>query len=261
MQASADASRQTIAIAVVMIVASVVVLTGLLGSVQSQWMRRRFLALADVHGWYAESKLGPYPRRQSFASDEAFSDAKGRYESGYEQLREAFQKAYVESLSVHVPFFEFSFDVNDLGPLGGIGLLSVLTCYWFLLAREIDNLRMGFEEARRLGKDGFEEFYKLSAMRQFFTVPETKHGGRRSLRAAVPKLLTWLPFMIYLAVVVDSLNLPVLWESRVSLLLASELLTLVFLAVLCSSITLQLFRIDRLWESSWRNLESWNLRS
>jgi uncharacterized membrane protein len=149
LEASADASKRTITIVIVMVVASVVVFTGLLNSSQSQWMGLRMRGLADVRSHYTQSSLGHYPERQNFRNDQEFNDAKRMFESRYLELSEGVVKAYLDTLSIHVPFFGFSFDMNDLGLLGGIGLVVILTCYRFFLSRELNNLQMSFEEARK----------------------------------------------------------------------------------------------------------------
>ena len=55
-------------------------------------------------------------------------------------------RTYVDSWVIRVPFFGFSFDVNDLGFIGGIGFVIILVCFRLCLSREIDNLRLSFEQ-------------------------------------------------------------------------------------------------------------------
>jgi hypothetical protein len=247
-----------------MVIASVVVFAGLLNSIQSQWMHRRMLNLADINSPYTKSKLGPYPERLG-KTEEEFTDAKRRYESRYLELCAAVERAYVDtSFTIRVPFLGFSFDVNDMGLMGGIGFLVILTCYRFFLSRELNNLRMSFEEARQLGMDHLGEFYKLLAMRQVFTVPVTKHIKRTWFLAVTPKLLSWLPLVIYLAVVVNDVmkDVQTSWIGsalrqgfRMNLLFGSELVAVISMAILCSHINIRLVRMDRLWAEYWNTLE------
>jgi uncharacterized membrane protein len=264
LEASADASKRTITIVIVMVVASVVVFTGLLNSSQSQWMGLRMRGLADVRSHYTQSSLGHYPERQNFRNDQEFNDAKRMFESRYLELSEGVVKAYLDTLSIHVPFFGFSFDMNDLGLLGGIGLVVILTCYQFFLSRELNNLQMSFEEARKLGMDHFAEFYKLLAMRQVFTIPMTKYIRRSKFLVVTPKLLTWLPLIIYLGVVVSDVRTTAvtvtLLTFRVRLLFMSEFLALIFMSILCSHITIRLIRMDRLWADYWGDLDAYEKR-
>ena len=119
------------------------------------------------------------------------------YHGRYRSLWDAIARTYVDnSWIIRVPFLGFSFDVNDLGLLGGTGLLVVLVCYRFFLTREVDNLRLSFEEARRIGKAELEEFYKLLAMRQVFTVPLTPNIRRTRFLVFTPKLICWFPVAV-----------------------------------------------------------------
>lgn len=277
LEASADASKRTRTIIIVMVIASVVVFAGLLNSIQSQWMHRRMVSLADINSSYTRSKLGPYPERVKFNSEEEFTDAKKRYESRYSEFCGAVERAYVDtSFTIRVPFLGFSFDVNDLGLLGGVGFLAILTCYRFFLSRELNNLRMSFEEARQLGMDHLGEFYKLLAMRQVFTVPVTKNIKRTWFLAVAPKTLSWLPLVIYLAVVVNDVRTAWIGSAlalvtrdvrtswigsalklgfRMNLLFGSELVAVISMAILCSHINIRLVRMDRLWSEYWNTLE------
>lgn len=275
LEASSDASERTRIIVIVMIIACVVVFAGLLNSVQSQWMHRRMLNLGDINGDYTRSKLGPYPDRGRFNNNDDFVDAKRRYETRYAELCEAVERAYVDtSFTIRVPFLGFSFDVNDLGLMGGVGFLVILSCYRFFLTRELNNLRMSFEEARALGMDHLEEFYKLLAMRQVFTVPVTKHINRTWFLAIAPKVLSWIPLLIYLGVVINDVKTS--WiigslvgnSARVSiirsalrmgfrwnLLYGSELFAIIFMAILSTHVSVRQVRMDRLWAECWQNLE------
>src|SRR5206468_12598531 len=67
----------------------------------------------------------------------------------YLEFWAAVARTYVDnSWVIRVPFFGFSFDVNDLGLLGGIGFLTILVCLRFCLSRELNNLRLSFDVAR-----------------------------------------------------------------------------------------------------------------
>ena len=94
-----------------MIVASILCFSAMLNSFQSQWMRLRLLRSNDQNSAYVSSFIGP-PQ----AGTPAAKDREERYRTFYSTLLRAFAD---NSFIVRVPFFAISFDVNDLGLIGG----------------------------------------------------------------------------------------------------------------------------------------------
>lgn len=251
LEASSDASKRTRQITIILVVASVLVGAGLLNSLQSQWMRLRLGALQDIHGQYTEAKLGPFPKYIEGQDKEVFKKSVTIYEQSHKDLITAVARAYVENaMVIRVPFFGFTFDVNDLGLLGGVGFLIILGCYRFCISREADNLRLAFREAKKLGK--LHELYPLLAMHQVFTVPPTRFITRTRFLIFAPKLICWLPFIVHLAVsghdVWTAWIGEALGEWRVLLAIVSEGVIALLLLPLSISVTKRLFRIDRIWD-------------
>jgi hypothetical protein len=256
LDASSDASKRTRTITIILVIASVVLLAGWLNSLQDHWMQKRMINLRDINGEYVASKLGPPPSREDPRyknGNESFKHDMELYEQRYKDLCQAVERAYVDnSLVVRVPFLGFTFDVNDLGLLGGIGFLVILTCYRFFLSREVDNLRLSFEEAKRLGSGELEKFYILLAMRQVFTIPTSTHIKRTRFLVIAPKLITWSPLIVYLLVTVND------WRTQgigISLdkfrfwsLFSFEVVTTVCIAILSITVTQRLIRMDKIWE-------------
>jgi len=264
LDATSDASKRTRTITIILVVASVLVLAGLLNSLQSHWMRLRLEALQNIHGEYTKSKLGPLPSLKDSPTEEevtGFNKHMARYEQSHRDLITAIARAYVEnSMVIRVPFFGFTFDVNDLGLLGGLGFLIILGCYRFCISRESDNLRLSFTEAKKLGKH--QEFYNLLAMRQVFTVPQTKFIKRTRFLVITPKLICWLPLTVHLAVTLHDLWTAwigkELGELRYQILISCELIIALSLLLLSISVTRRLIRIDRMWDHYHkRNLQMW----
>ena len=163
-------------------------------------------------------------------------------------------RTYVDSSWViRVPFLGFTFDVNDLGFIGGLGLLVVFVCYRFFLTREVDNLRLSFEEARGIGKDELKEFYKLLAMRQVFTVPLSPDIKRTKFLLLAPKLICWCPVAVYFLVIYNDAATSkigdMLRSSRKGFLTLFEALCAVCLVILASMVTTRLKRMDEEWDN------------
>lgn len=259
LEASTDASTRTRTITIVLAVASILAATALLNSLQSQWMHGRMLRLGDLHSDYAKSKLGPYPEKSPSISDEAYKHAVQLYETRYLDLCSAVEKAYVDaSFSVRAPFLGFVFDVNDLGLVSGIGFLVILGCYRFFLSREIDNLRLSFQQAKNIGEREVREFYVLLAMRQVFTVPQTEYINRSLFLSIAPKLLTWCPLLVYVSITVhDFLTANIggnINRTRNEILLVSEIVFSFLLLWLSYSVTTRLLRMDQEWDKWWPHL-------
>jgi hypothetical protein len=261
LDASGDASKRTRTATIILVVATVIVFAGLLNSQQTNWMHSRLLNLADERGTYVESKLGKYPQRNSFPNDDSYRKAAESYHQRYVVFWEAVARTYVDnSWVIRVPFLGFTFDVNDLGLLGGIGLLVVFVCYRFFLTREVDNLRLSFEEARRIGKAELEEFYKLLAMRQVFTIPHTPDIKRTRFLLVTPKLICWFPVVVYLVVTYNDLSTSWIGKTlqlrRYQLLILFEVIVLAFLIVLAFMVTKRLVRMDGLWDECWQEIQT-----
>jgi len=254
LDASSEASKRARLMLIVMLVASALMTVGMLNSLDSSWMLRRIIAL-DHNGMkkdYAASFIGPLPVPDQFSNEAEYNDAKGLYRRRYEELNTAFIRSYVDSsLFIRVPFFGFSFDVNDLGLLGGIGFLIILGSLRFCLSRELENLHLSFEEAKKLGK--LDEFYSLLAMKQVFTIPRTKYIRRTRFLVLAPKAVSLLPLVVYALVawndfstssIGDFLNKP-----RVRYQLLFESVTFVCLTILTTMIISRLIRLDALWKA------------
>jgi hypothetical protein len=259
LEASTDASKRTRTITIVLAVASVLAFTALLNSLQSQWMHRRMLKLGDINGSYVASKLGAIPERSKYSDEQIYNHDVTLYESRYKELCAAVERAYVESsFVVRVPFLGFAFDVNDLGLIGGIGFLVVLGCYRFFLSREVDNLKLSFEAAKQIGEQEVEVFYTLLAMRQVFTVPQTRHITRSFFLMSAPKLLTWLPLLIYAAIAVNDFCTAWIGQGlqdvRYRILVISEGAFVLVLVWLSYSVSLRLRRMDGVWDEWWNHI-------
>jgi len=248
LSASADASARTRSIITVMVVLIILVLAGLFNSLQSQWMKKRMIAVGNqTNHDYLDSKLDRAPTGDK--------DAIEFYHKRREALAAALETAYVEgSLVVKVPFFGITFDVNDLGVIGGLAFLIVLSCYRFFLSREIDNLRISFTVARYAGADQLANFYSLLAMRQVFTIPESGFINRTPFLKYVPKLINWIPALLLILVAThdyvtrwigDDLAKRRFWFEW-----ACQLLCIVLTAILSRSLTIRLFWMDEIWNAT-----------
>jgi hypothetical protein len=86
---------------------------------------------------------------------------------------EVLETAFIEhTVTVAVPFFGITLDVNDIGILGGITFLLVLTWLLFSLRREAENVRLLFKTS---SDEDIGGVYRLLDMSQVLNVPPRKH--------------------------------------------------------------------------------------
>jgi hypothetical protein len=251
--AAADASSRTRAIIITLIVASVLSLTGLFNSLQTGWMHSRMKEMGNPWSQYMRSKLGDPPDPRRFTDSVAYEWQLQLYKRRLEALNVAVETAYVEgSLIIRVPFFGFTFDVNDLALLSSIGFLIILSCYRFFLAREIDNLRLAFTEALMNYRPELTSFYNLLAMRQVFTIPTSKYITRSHFLKYAPKAITWLPSMLIIAIIAhDWFTRSIGRELKLDRFIAEEtfsLISLIFIINMSRIITIRLRLMDMIWD-------------
>ena len=161
-EASSEAARRTRRVTVALMVASVLMFSGLSNSFQGNWKRQRLRALENANGDYVRARLGTAPQ-----DPEAFA----LYMTRYNQLYSAALKDFTENAySIRIPFFGIVIDINDLGPIGGLALALILILYRTSITRELDNLRLSFEGAK--SQNCLQTLYYMLAMRQVLTFGE-----------------------------------------------------------------------------------------
>ncbi len=271
LDASGDASRRSRGMILVIAVASILAFAGLLNSLESSWMRERVMKLHEVRGVNvpeldSDTELGRYvahfvgdiPRD---ADQKAIPYNGGSvewqlYMNRYKAFCDAVERAFVDnSMTVRVPFLGIGFDVNDLSLLSSVGFVIILASYRFFLSREVDNLRISFTEAKAAGVHKLDEFYKLLAMRQVFTVPTGTFVTRGSFLRVAPKVITWLPFAVLIAIIANDVH--TVWvahhlgRKRFYLSMICACSAGIFLAWLSYAITQRLRLMDQIWEKVW----------
>ena len=254
-EAARDSSRRTRTLLVVLVVACVLALVGFLNSLESGWMLQRVRAASDPASAYIAQKLEFAPDMNPAARD---------------ALQAAIIRAYIDNaMTVRVPFFGVAFDVNDLGLMGGIGFVTILMLLRFSLRTEIASLRIAFKAAvRETAGDPprLEAFYDLVAMQQVLTFPQMRdeRSGwsikRPHLLRAVPKLICFLPVVVYTMVAVNDYQSQhvanVINPLHTRILLAYTGVLWVLILGLASWCFARLMRIDQIWDEYWQLVTS-----
>jgi hypothetical protein len=244
--ASSSAAKRTRSVTAVVMIASVLMFSGLLNSFQNSWKQQRVRALGNIHSDYVKAKLGVPPPLDT----EEYS----QYVAHYNQLYSAALKDYLENAySIRIPFFGISIDVNDLGPIGGLALTVILILYRTSITREIDNLRLSFEGAKE--QNQLSTLYYLLAMHQVLTFPNIRGRTRSNFMRIAPKVLVFIPLTIYSMIVLyDFYTLAVMSIYafvQVSITVLQETLFCVATTVITIMIFKRLKEIDEIWDYYW----------
>ena len=248
LNATSDAARRARSTSITLVVASVLVFSGLLNSLQHSWMLQRIHASNGMYTPYVVDKIGRPP-------DSRDPEAMKAYQTRYQEFYSALMRTYVDSSYViRVPFFGFRVDANDLGLIGGVAFAVILVMLRFAISREVDNLKISFEEARALGQ--LQEFYTLLAMRQVFTIPASRHINRTPFLMLVPKLFCFAPLVVHAAVTAhDFLTVGVgsiLSDTHTAILFICEVALLVAISVLTGMVVVRDVLMGRPMNGVWR---------
>jgi hypothetical protein len=250
LDAAGDASKRSRTATVVLVVASVLMFAGLLNSLQNHWMLKRLVATHATDSKYLAGKVPLQPEQEAQFRELFRGD-----------FRQAMVKSYVENaFTIRVPFFGVSFDVNDLGIFGGFSLMTILLLLRYALSREVENVRLGFDEAEKLGQR--LDFYKLLAMRQVFTVPPAPGVRIGRLTTLAPKAVCVLPLLACVAVGWHDLDTREIarmlgdgGDGRYLFVLLGEAVITCAVGFLTVSVIHQLVHLDGLWVAQWTEVK------
>lgn len=253
-EASSEAAKRTRTVMVVLMIASVLMFSALLNSSQSNWKLQRVRALENVNSDYVRMRLGPPPPRES--------DNYSVYMAHYDQIYSAALKDYIEnSYTIRIPFFGIAIDANDLGPLGGLALAVILALYRTSITRELDNLKLSFEGAE--AQNQLSTLYYLLAMRQVLAFPNIHTSKRSRFMKIVPKILIFIPLVIYSVIVTaDFYTLTVVYvfsSQGITTLIQDALFFVIIVAITASSL-MNLKEIDNTWAYYWNILGKAQIR-
>ena len=246
---SHEASTRTRTVTIILVVACVLVSIGWYNSFRWSWAREKIRQAYDPTDNSITKILRPH--------DPPTADELAQAEKYRNQLQIATVYHYVENVRfIKVPFFGIAFDVNDLGTIGGLAILTILVLLRYSLSREIKNLNVSFEEAYH--HDQLSAFYHALAMRQLFTVPHMKGETQNWKLARLPELVGILPAIIFsLGVLYDLIStfiLSVYNPKNVSFTLITESICLLLIWALSWKCLMRKKRINSIWDSYWRRM-------
>jgi hypothetical protein len=252
--ATGEASARTRSLIVILIVASVLTGVGVLNSLKNSWMSLRFELLRDCKSSYLKDYVGPCPMPADYASEDEYKRDLDLYQRRYLAFVSSASGVFVANrYFVHVPFFGMSFDVNDLGMLAGVGLVSILVLLRFSAGTELENLKLSFRETYRL--KCFAEFYRMAAMRQVLTIPRLPERNPRPLERWLAKPVYFIPAGVYFWMSLYDLDTyrlgNLLSPTRMKILLVCELFFFLGITYLGFGCFRRSRELDSTWDSWW----------
>jgi hypothetical protein len=175
-------------------------------------------------------------------------------EQAHRNLQNLQDSVVNRTMNVSAPLLGFTFDVNDLGLLGGLSLLFLVLWLYFSLRREEENVRTLFQGTW----NDPSMVYRLASMTQVLTIPPEQNDrfARKFLLGAVLRLLYVTPLLVHGLV---------LWRDRASwaegeaygqVFVWSEFLIAVVLGVMILGCTVLCWRRKTSTDSRWEEAAS-----
>jgi hypothetical protein len=262
--ATRESTDRTRKILLIMIVASIVIATACWNTRSSGWVNSRLAMAKAVDDILVKQDPQPLPagvptpnpvlsiapgQDTLYKNAEELINKTGRTPNQAKQNLLWAQKVRTEQLSqIQVPILGISFDVNDLGLLGGVTFIVMLMWVNYSLWHQSNNLKLAFSFARQLDEDEgnarwLYHTYQNLAMRQVLSIPPrpasivAKNPGARKLWIRkLSKSLYALPFVVQLAVVLHDwftadLGTELNWWATLTVLVTGSVF-LIFIGVL-----------------------------
>jgi hypothetical protein len=250
--ASHDAAKRTRTVTIILVVACVLISIGWYNSLKWSWARDRVRQAYDLTDESIYKILRP---------DNPPTGNDPQAKRYRKQLQYATVNEYVENVRfVRVPFFGAAFDVNDLGTIGGLALITMLVLLRYSLSRETKNLNVSFEEAVLHGR--LCAFYHALAMRQLFTVPHMKGETRNWKLVRLPEFVGVLPAIIFsLGVAYDfysTFGWGIYSPDKVRFTHVSESVCLVLIWVTSLKCLGKKRHINSIWDKYWERMSAEN---
>lgn len=250
--ASHDAAKRTRTITIILVVACVLISIGWYNSLKWSWARDRIRQAYDLTDTSIYKILNPN-------NPPAKEDPQAVLYRTH--LQYATVNEYVENVRfVRVPFFGTAFDVNDLGTVGGLALITVFVLLRYSLSRETKNLNVSFEES--VLHNQLCAFYHALAMRQLFTVPHMKGETRNWKLARLPEFVGVIPAIIFsLGVAYDfysTFGWHIYSPGSVTFTHVSESVWLVTIWVLSLNCLRRKRHINSIWDKYWERMSAEN---
>lgn len=111
---------------------------------------------------------------------------------------------YEQQVKIDFPFFQLSFHQNDLSLFSGLSFTAILLILCFSLSREIRNLNIVFDEARK--RLELSKIYMILSMKQVLTIPRNplvNPSFTYKIQSFLPKIILILPAIVQILLCIE----------------------------------------------------------
>jgi len=202
--ASSDRVRYVI---IAITVASILIFTGHYNGMKESWFNSR-LSLArlalDIKAWQNTPDRFVTPEEKA-ARSWAEQKKLQREEDVRDQIRLLEEFRVDHFLILRMPIFGISFDVNDLGLLGSIALLTILLMLVFAMTRQAENLYLSLWKVKDIWRaekcpdrsdSAANLVYHSLAMSQHFSNPPTLARWKIGRLQSLTNILLLVPLLV-----------------------------------------------------------------
>jgi hypothetical protein len=219
LEAVNSASQRTRSIIYVLIAALLLMFTALRNTVYPDWTDARLSRLQLALGCVRQGGSFDNPEckaavdysvqylfQGTFSNKSILMLAKSKlFEEELAGQIDEFIRQRTDADIVRLPFFGIAIDLNDLGNVGGLLLVSILYVLYASLSREIDNVERAKNKALTLeGKTKKNESLELLLMAQVFASPSK---SKLHVSRGIYVLFVLVPMLHLVIVLTDSLSL------------------------------------------------------
>lgn len=249
---------------VVLATCCVLISIGVWNSFEFSWMTKRLSVhqkMIEWHGFIIDDGFNPDTCKLITNKDEFEYCKRHYFEKGYSkesllQVHNNLNRLYNEHyLTMKVPFFGVSFDINDLSIFGGIAfcMISYLLLYYANLRK--NHLRIAIKTVEQIKDDDDlkRDCFNLICMFQTFTKSAKKNNNSIKIVTAISRNIYWIPVVILLGVLVydgytyrngtEMLNSPIRTSLSLTIGVVFELLLIIIVLGVRRSIN----KYNRLW--------------
>lgn len=157
--------------------------------------------------------------------------------------------------SFRIPFFDVSFDINDLGFIGGLGFSIILLIFYLSLIREKENIKIAFKASELKFNNNYHnrrQYYYLLSMNQLIIMPHVMNKKGKRYFKILPLTLLCFPFVFSFCVFINDIITSQYGTNfsggmtRFEYLMSSLfLIVIIVFIVICF---LEVYSIDRIWK-------------
>ena len=194
-------------IVVVLVMTSIFLFVGFWNSVEFGWIESRITILEKQLNWV--SYLDGNTRPEDLSSEESilfdkcqeYYDTKCHTKETLIAELNNYRAAKINNvIFFKIPFLGITFDINDLGMIGGLSLTIIYFLLLYSFINKHNQLEVIFKKLDKIENTHFKEnAYYLIAMDQVLTIPRDSIKEGKNLRKA-PRLLYIIPIVVFVFV-------------------------------------------------------------